>query len=179
MSALPDVHLRRRQHETAASIDGLLVRGLWVLGLVLYLAMGLPVLAETAKSNEVISKPPTSVAKLKEDPGKLVPDAASAKDPYADPALCAQPHGAAQATGKGDEAGESSSRVVGASSAAKSRDADSGAQSSSDQAGSEMITDKLKLSLEPKADSGSEPAAQCGRDENATQARDRADAPPN
>jgi hypothetical protein len=42
-----------------------------------------------------------------------------------------------------------------------------------------MITDKLELSLEPKADSGSEPAAQCGRDENATQARDKADAPPN
>ena len=179
MSALPDVHLRRRQHETAASIVGLLVLRVSVIGVVLYLAMGLPVLAETAKSKEVISKPPTSVAKLKEDPAKLVPDAASAKDPYADPALCAQPNGTAQATVNGNEAGEGSSRVVGASSAAKSGDADSGAQSSSDQAGSEMITDKLKLSHEPKTDSGSEPAAQCGRDENAPQARDKADAPPN
>ena len=168
MSALPDVHLRRRQHETAASIVGLLVLRVSILGVVLYLAVGLPVLAETAKSKEVISKPPTSVAKLKEDSAKFVPDAASARDLYGDPALCAQPDGAAQ-----------SSRVVGASSAAKSGDADSGAQSSSDQAGSEMITDKLKLSLEPKTDSGSEPAAQCGRDENATQARDKADAPPN
>jgi hypothetical protein len=179
VSALPDVHLRRRQHETATSIVGLLVLGVSVLGFVLYLAVGLPVLAETAKSKKVISKPPASVEKLKEDPGKLAPDAASAKDPYTDPVLCAQPDGAAQATGKGNEAGASSSRVVGASSAAKSGDADSGAQSSSDQASSEMITDKLQLSLEPKADSGSEPAAQCGRDENATQARDKADAPPN
>jgi hypothetical protein len=179
VSALPDVHLRRRQHETAASIDGLLVLGVSVLGFVLYLAVGLPVLAETSKSKKVISKPPASVEKLKEDPGKLVPDAASAKGPYTDPVLCAQPDGAAQATGKGNEAGASSSRVVGASSAVKSGDADSGAQSSSDQASSEMITDKLELSLEPKADSGSEPAAQCGRDENATQARDKADAPPN
>jgi hypothetical protein len=179
VSALPDVHLRCRQHETAASIDGLLVLTMWVLGLVLYLALGLPVSAETAKSKEVISKPPTSVEKLKEDPAKLVPDAASAKDPYTNPALCAQPDGTAQATANGNEAGEGSSRVVGASSAAKSGGADSGAQSSSDQGSSEMITDKLKLSLEPKADSGSEPAAQCGRDENATQARDKADAPPN
>ncbi len=179
MFALPDVHLRRRQHETVASIDGLLVLGVSVVGLVLYLAVGLPVSAETAKSKEVISKPPASVAKLKEDPGKLVPDPVSAKDPYAVPALCAQPDGSAQATANGNGAGESSSRVVGAPSAAKSGDADSGAQSSSDQAGNEMITDKLKLSLEPKADSGSEPAAQCGRDENGTQAREKADPPPN
>ena len=179
MPAPPDVHQRRRQPETAASIDRPLVFCVSVLGLVLHLAVGLPVLAETAKSKEVISKPPTSVAKLKEDPGKLVPDAVSAKDKYADPALCAQPDGSAQATANGNGSGESSSRVVGAPSAAKSGDADLGSQLSSDQASSEMITDKLKLSLEPKADSGSEPAAQCGRDENGTQARQKGDPPPN
>jgi hypothetical protein len=169
--AFPAAPLKRPQHSAAAA-------RLLALGFVLCLAGRLPLLAETVKSKEVSSKPPTIAAKLREDPGKVVPDPAPVKNGEADPALCVKPDGAPKSTPNAREPRDGSPVVI-EPATAKSSDFDSGAQSTSDHSSSEMITDKLKLSLEPKTktDSASEPAAQCGREENGTQARE--DAPSN
>jgi hypothetical protein len=170
--AFPAVRLKRPQHSAAPA--------LLALGFVLCLAGGLPLLAETVKSKEVSSKPPTIAARLSEDPGKVMPDPAPAKNGEADPALCVKSDGAPKSTANASEPRDGSP-VVSGQATAKSSDLDSGAQSTPDHSSSEMITDKLKLSLEPKTktDSASEPAAQCGREENGIQAREKEDAPSN
>jgi hypothetical protein len=147
-------------------------------GLILGLAIAPPLSAETVKSKEVSSKPPTTVAKLK-DSTKAMPEAASVKNTSADPALCVPRDGAAKSTANDSGSGDGPSRAVIAPANADSGDAELGGQSTSDHSNSEIITDKLKLSLEPKTDTTSEPAAQCGREENGTHARGNADAPPN
>jgi hypothetical protein len=164
---------------TAGNIPHVLSEML-AFGLILGLATAIPVSAETGKSKEAPSKPPMAVAKLKkEDPAKGIPDAVSVKSGSVDPALCVQPGSAATSSANASEPGDGPSRPVSATTTVSPGDPDSGAQSNSDRSNSEMITDKLKLSLEPKADSASEPAPQCGREENGARARDKADSPPN
>ena len=110
--------------------------------------------AETARSRAVTSKPPLSAAKVSESP------AAPSDSIEQDPALCPQPGGAEAPI-------------------ASFVDPDSPVQSSSDESDSELIPDKLQLSLEQTTNSGSEPAPQCGRSQNETSAEDKSDGSPN
>jgi hypothetical protein len=148
----------------------MLVLGLWMATLLS---------AETAKSKEASLKPQTSVAKIKEESIKAMPAGASVKYGSSDPALCLQPNEAAKSKANAAEPGDDTSPPLSVPTTASSSELDAGAQSSPDRPSSEIITDKLKLSLEPKTDTASEPAAQCGHEENRTQAGDKADSPQN
>jgi hypothetical protein len=146
---------------------------LLVFDVVLCLALGLPLSAETAKLKEVSPKPP-AVEKLA--PGKAGPPAIPSQTGSTNPADCVQPGVGEKSTADGGEVKDSASSSVIPGKRASSGDPEVGAQSSS-----ELITDKLKLSLEPRTDAASDPQAapQCGREENGAQAKENGDVPPN
>jgi hypothetical protein len=146
---------------------------LLVFGVVLCLAMGLPLSAETAKLKEASPKPP-AVDKLA--PGKAGPAATPAQNGPTNPADCVQPGVGEKSAADGGEVKDSAASSVSSDRSASTGDPEVGAQSSS-----ELITDKLKLSLEPRTDAASDPQAapQCGREENGAQAKENGDVPPN
>jgi hypothetical protein len=146
---------------------------LLIFDVVLCLALGLPLSAETAKFKDVSPKPP-AVDKLA--PGKAGPAATPAQTGSTNPADCVQPGVGEKSTADGGEVKDSVPSSVSSGRSASSGDPEVGAQSSS-----ELITDKLKLSLEPRTDAASDPQAapQCGREENGAQAKENGDVPPN
>jgi len=143
-----------------------------VFGTVLCLATGLPLTAETVKVKEVSSKPPP-VEKLAPEKTKA---AAPGQNWSADAADCVQPDIAEKSKVDGNELKDNESSALRSRENASSGDADEGPQSNS-----ELITDKLKLSLEPKTDQASDPQAQQCHEEEGRQAREKenGDAAPN
>ena len=143
-----------------------------VFGVVLCLAVGSVLSAETVKSKDVSSKPP---AADKFAPGKTEPAASLTQTGAANPADCVQPVVGDKPAADGNELKDGTRASVSAAREASSSDLEVGAQSSS-----ELITDKLKLSLEPRTSPASDSQApQCGRDENGAQAKENGDIPSN
>jgi hypothetical protein len=144
---------------------------LLVFGVALCLAVARPVSAETVKAKEVSSKPPAADKLV---PGKTEPAAPSTQTGSLNPADCVQP-GLAEKSAADSKELKDSTDSANPRKSASSSDSEVGSQS-----GSELITDKLKLSLEPRtAPAADSQAPQCGRDENGAQAKENGDVPPN